>query len=222
MPCDVVARVTPPEALAPVTARASWLSGEAYQARLATEVEVVKRLAENATPVAGLDPRVEPRVFVHDGFAITMWTYFAPVRRMLPSADYAQVLECLHAGLRQIDVPTPHFMDRVAATQHDVASRDVTPDLAETDRTLLANTLRDLSETIVSRRAAEQILHSKPHPGNALKTKNGPLFTDFEDFVNRWPLLLLSPLPEESAAAGLCLGAAAAGAFVPVLDVVMK
>jgi hypothetical protein len=28
MPCDVVARVTPPEALAPVTARASWLSAD--------------------------------------------------------------------------------------------------------------------------------------------------------------------------------------------------
>jgi histidinol-phosphatase (PHP family) len=70
----------------------------------------VKRLAENDSPVAGLDPRVEPRVFVRDGFAITMWTYFAPVRRMLPPAGYAQVLECLHAGLRQIDVPTPHFM----------------------------------------------------------------------------------------------------------------
>jgi aminoglycoside phosphotransferase (APT) family kinase protein len=151
---------------------------------LATEVEVVKRLAENDSPVAGLDPRVEPRVFVHDGFAITLWTYFAPVRRMLPSADYAQVLECLHAGLRQIDVPTPHFMDRVAATQQDVASRDVTPDLAETDRALLANTLRDLSETIVNRRAAEQILHGEPHPGNVLKTKNGPLFMDFEDSVH--------------------------------------
>jgi hypothetical protein len=78
---------------------------------------------------------------------------------MLPSADYAQVLERLHASLRQVDVSTPHFMDRVVATQHDVASRDVTPDLAETDRALLANTLRDLSETIVNRRAAEQILH---------------------------------------------------------------
>jgi len=33
-----------------------------------------------------------------------------------------------------------------AATQQDVASRDVTPDLAETDRALLANTLRDLSD----------------------------------------------------------------------------
>jgi len=181
MPCDVVARVTPPEALAPVTPRASWLSGEAYQARLATEVEVVKRLAENDSPVAGLDPRVEPRVFVHDGFAITMWTYFAPVRRMLPSADYADVLECLHAGLRQIDVPTPHFMDRVAATQQDVASRDVTPDLAEAARALLANTLRDLRESIVNRRAAEQLLHGEPHPWNVLSTKNGPLFIDFEN-----------------------------------------
>jgi hypothetical protein len=107
MPCDVVARVTPPEALAPVTARASWLSGEAYQARLATEVEVVKRLAENDSPVAGLDPRVEPRVFVHDGFAITMWTYFAPVRRMLPSADYAErgarVSSCRPAADRRPD-----------------------------------------------------------------------------------------------------------------------
>ena len=184
MPCDVVARVTPPEALASVTARASWLSGEAYRARLATEVEVAKRLAENDSPVAGLDPRVKPRVFSHDGFAITMWTYFAPVGRKLPSADYAQVLECLHAGLRQIDVPTPHFMDRVAATQQDVGSRDVTPDLAETDRALLANTLRDLSETIVNRRAAEQILHGEPHPGNVIKTKNGPLFMDFEDSVH--------------------------------------
>jgi aminoglycoside phosphotransferase (APT) family kinase protein len=183
-PCDVVARVTPPAALAPAAARASWLSGEAYRARLATEIEVVKRLAETDSPVAGLEPRVEPRVFERDGFAVTMWTYFEPVRRMLPPADYAQALERLHVGLRQVDVTTPHFMDRVAATQQDVASRDVTPDLAETDRALLANTLRDLREAIVNRRAAEQILHGEPHPGNVLITKNALLFMDFEDAVH--------------------------------------
>ncbi len=166
-PCDVVARV----AVAP----------PAYQARLAREVEVVKRLAENDSPVAGLEPRVEPRVFGRDGFAITMWTYFEPVRRMLPPADYAQALGRLHAGLRQIDVTTPHFMDRVAGTQQDVASRDVTPDLAETDRALLANTLRDLRGSIVNRRAAEQLLHGEPHLWNVLNTKNGPLFMDFEN-----------------------------------------
>lgn len=103
---------------------------------------------------------------------------------MFPAADYAQVLERLHAGLRQVDVTAPHFMDRVAATQQDVASRDVTPDLADTDRALLANTLRDLRQSIVNRRAAEQILHGEPHPWNVLKTKNGPLFMDFEDSVH--------------------------------------
>jgi aminoglycoside phosphotransferase (APT) family kinase protein len=166
-PCDVVARV----AVAP----------PAYRARLAREVEVVKRLVENDSPVAGPEPRVEPRVFGRDGFAITMWTYFEPVPRMLPPADYAQALGRLHAGLRQIDVTAPHFMDRVAATQHDVASRDITPDLVEADRALLANTLRALRGSIANRRAAEQLLHGEPHPWNVLSTKDGPLFMDFEN-----------------------------------------
>ena len=67
-------------------------------------------------------------------FKITLWTYVEPVRRVLPPAEYAQALGRLHAGLRRIDVEGPHVMDRVAATQHDVASHDVTPDLAATDR----------------------------------------------------------------------------------------
>ena len=166
-PCDIVARVTP----------MTHHAGSAER-----EVELVKRLAETDSPVAALDARVEPRVFVRDGFEIAMWTYFEPVQsRMLPPAEYAQALGRLHAGLRQIDVTTPHFMDRVAETQQDVASRDVTPDLAETDRALLADTLRDLRRSIVDRRAAEQLLHGEPHPWNVLNTKNGPLFIDFEN-----------------------------------------
>ena len=165
MPCDVVARVTP---------MTHFASAE-------REVGLARRLAENDSPVAGLEPRVEPRVFVRDGFKVTMWTYFEPVRRVLPPAEYAQTLVRLHAGLRQIDFTTAHFMDRVAATQRDVASRDVTPDLAETDRALLADTLRDLRESIVNRRAAEHLLHGEPHPWNVLDTKNGPLFMDFEN-----------------------------------------
>jgi aminoglycoside phosphotransferase (APT) family kinase protein len=168
-PCDVVARV----AVAP----------PAYQARLAREVEVVKRLAENDSPVAGFEPRVEPRVSERDGFAITLWTYFEPDPRVLPPADYAQALGRLHVGLRQIDVTTPHFMDRVADTQQDVARSDVTPDLAETDRALLSDTLRELRGSIVDRRAAEQLLHGEPHPWNVHNTKNGPLFIDFENCV---------------------------------------
>ncbi|GAA2757390.1 aminoglycoside phosphotransferase family protein [Actinopolymorpha rutila] len=165
-PCDIVARV------APVTHHAG--SAE-------LEVELVKRLVQTDSPVAALDARVEPRVFVRDGFAIAMWTYFEPVRRVLPPAEYAHALGRLHAGLRQIDVTMPHFMDRVAETQQDVANRDVTPDLTDTDRALLANMLRDLRGSIVDRGAPEQLLHGEPHPGNVLDTNNGPLFIDFEN-----------------------------------------
>jgi aminoglycoside phosphotransferase (APT) family kinase protein len=165
-PCDIVARVTP---------MTHFASAE-------REVELVRRLAQIDSPVAALEARVEPRVFVHDGFKIAMWAYFEPVQsRMLPPAEYAQALARLHAGLRRIEVTTPHFMDRVAATQRDVASRDVTPELADADRALLANTLRDLSQSIVNRRAPEQLLHGEPHPGNILRTKNEPLFIDFEN-----------------------------------------
>jgi thiamine kinase-like enzyme len=101
--------------------------------------------------------------------------------RTLPPAEYAQALERLHAGLRQVDVTTPHFMDRVATTQRDVASRDATPDLVESDRALLADTLRDLRRSIINRRAPEQLLHGEPHPWNVLDTKIGPLFIDFEN-----------------------------------------
>src|SRR3989442_7540515 len=84
MPCDVVARVAP----------------MVYQASAELKVEVAGRLAETDSPVAALEPRVEPRVYVRDGFVINMWTYYEPVpSRELPPADYAQALERLHAGI---------------------------------------------------------------------------------------------------------------------------
>jgi aminoglycoside phosphotransferase (APT) family kinase protein len=169
-PCDIVARVTP----------GTHYAGHHMSAE--REVELVKWLAQTGSPVAALDARVEPRVFARDGFQISMWGYFEPGEsRMLPPADYVRALERLHSGLRQIDFTPPHVMDRVAAVEHDVASRDITPDLADTDRAVLASTLRDLKKSIVNRRRPEQLLHGEPHPGNVLSTKNGPLFIDFEN-----------------------------------------
>lgn len=165
-PCDVIARVT--------------LS--AHLAVAEREVELARRLTQTHSPVAALEARVGPRVFARDGFAVTMWAYVEPARsRALAPADYARALERLHAGLRQLDVATPHVMDRIAATRRDVASRDVTPELADADRALLADTLRDLGRSIADRRAPEQLLHGEPHPGNVLGSQTGPLFIDFEN-----------------------------------------
>jgi hypothetical protein len=177
LPCDVVARVAP-IAFQAIGVYSPWAD---YRARAETEVELVRQLAGTDSPVAVLDPRVEPRVYVRDDFVIDMWTYFEPVQSEVPPADYANALERLHAAMRQSDVTTPHFMERVADSQRWVESRDVTPELADADRGLLAHTLRDLSRSIADRRAGEQLLHGEPHQWNLLNTRYGPLFIDFEN-----------------------------------------
>ena len=107
--------------------------------------------------------------------------HYEPVTpREVSSADYANALERLHAGMRKLDVPTPHFTDRVEQAQQLVANRDHTPALADADRELLGDTLRSLKRVIGERGGAEQLLHGEPHPGNVLTTKNGLLFIDLE------------------------------------------
>jgi Ser/Thr protein kinase RdoA (MazF antagonist) len=164
MPCDVLARVAPNE----------------HQAAQ-FEVELAQRLGETQSPVAVLEPRVGPRVCERDGFAVTLWTYYQPVApREVAPADYANALERLHAGMRKLDVRTPHFTDRVGEAQQLVESRSLTPELADADRELLINTLRSRRQAIGGRGAAEQLLHGEPHPGNVLSTKTGLLFIDLE------------------------------------------
>jgi phosphotransferase family enzyme len=164
LPCDVLARV------APVAHQAAQF-----------EIELAQRLVQTGSPVAALEPRVEPRVYERDVFVVTLWTYYESVTAQeLSPADYADALERLHAGMRNLDVTTPHFTDRVAEAQRLVASRDHTPALADADRLLLSNTLRSLRRAIGDRGVAEQLLHGEPHPGNVLNTKNGPRFIDLE------------------------------------------
>ncbi|MFB7932733.1 phosphotransferase enzyme family protein [Streptomyces sp. NPDC056039] len=164
LPCDVLARVAP---VADQIAR--------------FEVEMAQRLNEVGCPVAVLEPRVEPRVHERDGFVITLWTYYAPVTPgEVSPADFAHALARLHAGMREIDVPTQHFTDRVEQARRLVADRDRTPELADADRELLGDTLRELRRVIGERGGAEQLLHGEPHPGNLLSTGNGLLFIDLE------------------------------------------
>jgi len=181
LPCDVVARVAP-------------------VAHQVAQVEIVlaQRLAKSGSPVAALDPRVEPRVYERDGFVVTLWTYYEPAApREVSPADYANALGRLHAGLRKLDIPAPHFTDRVEQAQQLVASRDHTPALADADRELLGSTLRRLRQVIGERGGAEQLLHGEPHPGNVLTTKNGLLFIDLETCCRGPVEFDLAHAPEE-------------------------
>jgi hypothetical protein len=137
----------------------------------------VTRAIAAATSVA---PGADPLVYTRDGLNVTLWVYYEPVTPHVSPADYAKALERLHAGLRKVDVPRPRFTDRIAEAERVVASPDLSPELAGADRVFLTSRLGSLRRAIEDRRAAEQLLHGEPHPGNVLSTKNGPLFIDLE------------------------------------------
>ncbi|HET9731570.1 MAG TPA: aminoglycoside phosphotransferase family protein [Acidimicrobiales bacterium] len=173
VPCDVVARVVP-------------LGYRVFAAAVGAdrELEVLRHLADAGAPAAALESRVEPRVFVRDGFEIELLCYYEPLPAgTLRPEDYANALERLHGALRHIHLVTPHFSDRVADVERWVARRDATPDLTDQDRGFLLHTLRSLRQFVVDRAAPAQLLHGEPHPGNVLGTKTGPLFVDFENCV---------------------------------------
>jgi hypothetical protein len=163
LPCDVLAQVA---------------SAARHSPQF--ELDLAQRLATFGAPVAALDPRVEPRVYERDGFVITFWTYYEPLTSdEVPPDDYADALARLHAGMRKIDYPTPHFTDRIEEAQQIVADRESSPDLPDADRELLGDTLARLRREI-GERGTEQLLHGEPHPGNLLNSKDGLLFIDLE------------------------------------------
>jgi hypothetical protein len=165
LPCDSLARVAP----------------LAYQSPDDDfELVVGLRLAAVDSPVAEPDPRVPPRVYVHDGFAVTLWTYYEPVPSRIGPDDYANALAQLHGGLRQLDLQTPHFTDRVDEALTIVGDPQLSPDLGADDRELLGDSLRRMCAVITGHELDEQLLHGEPHLGNVLPTRKGYRFIDLE------------------------------------------
>lgn len=165
LPCAVFARVAP--------------IGQAAQ--LALEIELAQRFADAGAPAVGLDPRVEPKVYELDGFAVTWWTFHdTPDQGQLSPRRYADALERLHAAMRRIDVATPHFLDRVGQAQELVTNPELTPALDDAGRELLLDTFETCRATIGRHAPADQLLHGEPHPGNILNTAIGPLLIDLE------------------------------------------
>lgn len=166
LPCDVVARVR---------------QGTERIPQAGLELDLARGLVELGAPAAGPDPRLGDRVHERNGFAITFWTHYEPVEPSeIPPVVYSQALERLHVGMRRLDAPAPHFMERVRSAQRMLDTPERTPALGSAERDLLSRVLRDASPAVRRRVATEQLLHGEPHPGNVLSTAQGPLLTDWE------------------------------------------
>ena len=182
---------------ADVVARVALTSHGALQ----LEVDLAARLARRDSPVATLDPRVPARVYQRDGFAITLWTYYdhQASGTLAPDA-YANALLRLHQAMQHVDLPTPHFLDRVNEAEGIVGDRERTPALRESDRILLTSTFATVTRAIRERGAAEQLLHGEPHPRNVLNTGSGPRIIDLETACRGPVEFDLAHVPEDVAA----------------------
>ncbi len=168
----------------------------------AFEVTIARALADSGSPIAALDPRLEPAVHERDGFDVTFWTFCASaVSPEISPGDHATALTRLHQSMRGLDVATPHFLDRVAEAQRLVSGSQLTPALTDQDRELLSTTLRTLRRTVGSRSRNEQVLHGEPHAGNVVSTPGGPVFIDLETCCRGPVEFDLAHVPEEVAAA---------------------
>ena len=146
----------------------------------AFEVRVAQDLAAAEAPIAALDPRVAPRVYELDGFAVTFWRFYPSVSTPGPAHEYAGALRRLHAAMRSTEIDAPHVTERVAEAERLLTHRQDTPELADEDRSLLLDTLRSARRGVLGGRYLHQVLHGEPHPGNLLRTTGGPLFVDLE------------------------------------------
>lgn len=184
----IVVRLLPGEVLARVA-----FDGEHG---FAGELELGRRLAALGSPVvAPTDLTVHQR----DGFAISLWRYYEPQGDVTP-AEFGAALHRLHAGMREVDVPAPHFMERVEEAQAVLADRALSPEVPEADRELLVATLTERGKAASTSGAREQLLHGEPHPGNLLSTTDGPLFIDLETMCRGPVEFDLAHAPEEIAA----------------------
>ncbi|CAM5242695.1 aminoglycoside phosphotransferase [Streptomyces spiroverticillatus] len=181
LPCDVLARV------APVAEQVAEF-----------EVDLAQRLRAAGAPVAAPDPRVGPRAYEKDGFVVTLWTYYESVGEPVAPAAYADALARLHAGMRAVDMAAPHCTDRVAEAVQIVEDRALSPELADVDRQLLADTLRSAARRVAG---TGQLLHGEPHPGNVLNTRDGVVFIDLETCCRGPVEFDLAHAPEEVGAA---------------------
>jgi len=162
-PCDVLARVSHGGQ------EGAWL-----------ELDRAQRLAEVGCPVGALQSHVSPIPYTRDNFVVTLWTYYEPAARDLSPVEYAEALERLHAGMREVGMASPRYSGRIAEAQHIAGNPDLSPELTQADREFLSSRLHDLGSRIEDYGAAEQLLHGEPHPGNVLSTRSGALFVDLE------------------------------------------
>jgi Phosphotransferase enzyme family len=179
VPSPVVARVATTTALVRKPAE-QWL---------ALDLDIAGYLAACNFPVVPPSTQLPAGPHRHEGFALTFWEYIEHDRDYIAGAqEVGPFLRDLHEALRGYSGPLsrlspfaeiPQWLDEVASWNNDEIESWKTVD--DADIAMLRRGFTAVSAEIEALHLPEQPLHGDAHKKNVLRTRNGLVWTDFED-----------------------------------------
>jgi aminoglycoside phosphotransferase (APT) family kinase protein len=172
---NVLVHLSPAPVVARVPVTFARLRGREW---IEAELAVVARLRDRGLPVAGPTRAVACGPHERDGFLVTLWDYVdhdpdAP----LDAAAAGAALRRIHDALAELpSTGLEHYarFDELAAL---IASLRLEP----AERRVLERGLDASVEVAAAIAAPLQPVHGDAHLGNALRTRGGPVWNDFEN-----------------------------------------
>ncbi|HEY6455004.1 MAG TPA: aminoglycoside phosphotransferase family protein [Steroidobacteraceae bacterium] len=175
-------------------------------ARLHTELEVVRELHARGGPV--ISPAAQLPAIVHrrGGLQMTFWQYHPQHSSAeAPPAEVALALRRLHAALAQLPTTVrerlPSYREELSDARCLLVDRRALPVITRADRDMLVTTYDRLSARLDAQVCVDRLvaLHGAPHPYNLLLVGGAPVFIDFETTCMgpvEWDLAHLEPRAE--------------------------
>ncbi|UGS37447.1 phosphotransferase enzyme family protein [Capillimicrobium parvum] len=209
-PAPVVARVA--TTTATVRPRAGALA-------LEREIAVAEHLAATGAAVVAPSRELPPGPHRHDGLALSFWTHVEHDGAAPEMTEVGRSLAELHERLRSFPGRLSYLEPCVAEVGRAIGVLERDHALDPRDIAELREAAAHVERALAPLRDAAQPVHGDAHPGNVIVTRDGLLWTDFEDTCaapRAWDLACLaasSRFAAEPALAGYAeaLGADPAG-----------
>ena len=176
---------------APVVARVpTWIGRlrPSLGETLARELDVAAFLAAGGAPVVA--PSAELPAGPHDAgeLSVSYWTYVvADPQRVATAADCAAMLVDLHAALDHYPGTLPQLVPTLIDHRRWLDVIDGHGQTNPTDHRRLLRAVERLEPWLTEAQQSTHVLHGDAHPGNLIATRDGLLWTDFEE-VCRGPV----------------------------------
>lgn len=194
---------------APLVARVSTFTAllrQPIDAWLARELDVTRFLHGRGAPVVPPSELLPAGPHLEDGFAISFWSYVAPVSDETPAPEVAgRMLAELHAALRDYRGELPLLAPPLNDIPRGLARLDGMPEvLSASDVSMLRRVGDRLLPAVEDATSLLQPLHGDAHVYNLIPSARGLLWNDFEDTCKApvaWDLTTLSDPENQMLAA---------------------